>query len=122
MPRYANEIGMETRANVVIGFPYEKKEMLVETLNYIVTLQNEGIKTHASVLAVYPGTDLWGDYKQGKIELVKRRQYPFGFFSEKYAHLPWACPDAWMPKNDYMSLNEFDKTTYENWSLKRKND
>lgn len=120
IPREANKIGMKTRANVVVGFPFETKKMIIETLNYIVALEQEGIHTHASTLAVYPGTQLWDDYIAGKIELIKRDGYPPGFFAKKYDHLVWAYPDAWMVENNHMTIREFAKITYENWTSKIK--
>lgn len=118
IPRYAQKIGLDTRANVVIGFPSETPQMLKKTLNYIANLHQEGINTNASLLTVYPGTPLWNLYKEGSIKLVKRPSYERAFFSSKYDYLPWAYPDAWRPKNQYMDIPELDRLVYEHWAKK----
>ncbi len=117
IPLFSKEVGLITRANTVIGFPYEKKEELIKTLNYIVELNKKGIFSHASILSPFIGCEMWNQYVEGKYEII-RKNYEKAFFVEKYEHLPWAYPDAWMFKNQYMSKNEFEKIITEEWKRK----
>lgn len=56
-------------------------------------------------MRAYPGDGLWEKYERNEIKLIQAN-IPNQFFADKYSHLPWMIPDAWIIHNP--SLSQFD--------------
>ncbi len=67
----------ERNINVVVhiinGLPYETKEMMLETIKYLNTLDIQGIKIH--MLSILKNTKLAIMYKQSPFKLITREEY-----------------------------------------------
>lgn len=65
-------IGVHVITHVIIGLPYETKEMMLETTRQVGQVTN-GIKLQ--LLHVLKGTDLEKEYSQGKFEVLTLEEY-----------------------------------------------
>ena len=67
----------ERNINVVVhiinGLPYETKEMMLETIKYLNTLDIQGIKIH--MLSILKNTKLAIMYKESPFKLITREEY-----------------------------------------------
>ncbi len=59
--------------HMIIGLPYETKDMMVETARYIGATGSDGIKLQ--LLHVLKGTDLAKDYEKGLFEVLSLEEY-----------------------------------------------
>ena len=67
------EIGIETIVHVILGLPGESTEDMKETVNYVCASGVQGIKLQ--LLHVLKGTDLYEDYKLGKVPVMTMEEY-----------------------------------------------
>jgi anaerobic magnesium-protoporphyrin IX monomethyl ester cyclase len=68
---WANKIGLVTRANIIIGFPGERRSDLFKTLWYGILLSMRGVdEVQPNIFSPYPGSEIFnGFYADGNIEL-----------------------------------------------------
>lgn len=59
--------------HIINGLPYETKEMMIETVKYLNTLDIQGIKIH--MLSILKNTKLAKIYKQEKFKTLSREEY-----------------------------------------------
>ncbi|MFH0859990.1 MAG: radical SAM protein [Candidatus Altiarchaeota archaeon] len=108
----------DVRVSGIVGFPWETIDEMTNTLNFMRMLQKLGSELHLGALVILPGSQLWQDYLDKKIELVKistdNSLVYHNLFFEKYEHLPWCVPTKWLPKNAYVEADELEKFLCEN--------
>lgn len=68
-----NSIGVKVITHMIIGLPFETKEMMYKTAEYIGHSGAAGIKFH--LLHVLKGTDLETDYLMGKFKTLNLDEY-----------------------------------------------
>ncbi len=66
-------VGVKVITHMIIGLPYETKEMITETARYIGESGADGIKLQ--LLHVLKGTDLEKEYNQGKFSCLSLEEY-----------------------------------------------
>ena len=66
-------IGVEVVTHVILGLPYEDKNMMLETVKYVVKNKSDGIKLQ--LLHVLENTDLATDFRDGKFETLSLDEY-----------------------------------------------
>ena len=71
--RNLKSIGAEVVVHVIIGLPGEDKEMMKETVRYVVQSKADGIKLQ--LLHVLKNTDLEKEYKEGKVPILSMEEY-----------------------------------------------
>ena len=59
--------------HIINGLPYESKEMMIDTVKYINTLDIQGIKIH--MLHILKNTDLYDLYEKDKFHVLDRDEY-----------------------------------------------
>jgi len=108
------ELGMTPIAALMLGFPHETKNNMLQTLNFGKEIEAMGAKPHYSILTVLPGSKLWSMVEKRKLKLVKRQNQSkediTELFADKYSGNPIITPNRWMLKNDHLSpqaMNEF---------------
>jgi len=112
---------MNVKVSVIIGFPFEDKKSMLKTINFFNGKQN--VKTIFTPLIIFPKTDLWKEYLNGKIKVepIKSKELlQFAparriLFYNKYCHLFWCVPEAWLPKNETMTQEEFESFICNQW-------
>ena len=67
------EIGITVIVHVILGLPGESKEDMQETVKYVCSSYVQGIKLQ--LLHVLKGTDLYEDYKAGKVPVMEMEEY-----------------------------------------------
>lgn len=67
------ESGIETVTHVIIGLPFESKDMIKETVRQAVKTGTDGIKFH--LLYIIEGTTLAEEYRQGKFKTLEIDEY-----------------------------------------------
>lgn len=68
------EIGIpQIITHVILGFPGETKEMMLDTVKHVISSGSNGIKLQ--LLHVLKGTDLEKDYSNGKFEVLSLSSY-----------------------------------------------
>lgn len=67
------EKNIEIVVHIINSLPYETKEMMMDTIRYINTLDIQGIKIH--MLHVIKNTDLEKMYNENKFDLLTRDEY-----------------------------------------------
>ncbi|MCR5630190.1 TIGR01212 family radical SAM protein [Eubacterium sp.] len=65
--------GIEVITHVILGLPGETKEDMLETVKYVGESGAKGIKLQ--LLHVLKGTDLAGDYEEGKFKCLEMNEY-----------------------------------------------
>ncbi len=65
--------GIETVTHIIIGLPYETKEMIKETVRQVVKVGSDGIKFH--LLYITEGTPLAEEYRLGKVSALELSEY-----------------------------------------------
>lgn len=68
-----NKIGINIIVHTIIGLPYETKEMMLQTVEYIGKSNVNGIKLQ--MLHVLQGTDLEKEYNTGKFQTLTLSEY-----------------------------------------------
>lgn len=68
-----HSINVEVVAHMIVGLPFETREMIVQTAKYIGDSGVEGIKIH--LLHVLRDTDLAKEYEEGKFEVLSLDEY-----------------------------------------------
>ena len=81
-----HKAGIEVVTHVILGLPFETKEMMDETVSYVGRF-TDGIKLQ--LLHVIEGTDLCEDYRRGSFETLSL---------EEYAEILCRCIEL-LPKN-----------------------
>lgn len=81
-----HKAGIEVVTHVILGLPFETKEMMFETVSYV-GRYTDGIKLQ--LLHVIEGTDLCEDYRRGSFETLSL---------EEYAEILCRCIEL-LPKN-----------------------
>ncbi|MEE0840783.1 MAG: TIGR01212 family radical SAM protein [Acutalibacteraceae bacterium] len=71
--RRLKESDIETVTHIIIGLPFENKDMIKETVKLAVKTGTDGIKFHS--LYVIEGTPLAEEYRQGKFKTLKINEY-----------------------------------------------
>ncbi len=71
--RRLKEAGIETVTHIIIGLPFENKDMIKETVRQVVNAGTDGIKFHS--LYVIEGTALANEYRQGKFKTIEMEEY-----------------------------------------------
>ena len=66
-------LGIEIVVHIINGLPYETKEEMLETINYINTLDIQGVKIHS--LLVLKNTKLAKLYEEEKFEILSLEDY-----------------------------------------------
>ncbi len=66
-------IGIETIVHVILGLPGESADDMKETVKYVCDSGVQGIKLQ--LLHVLKGTDLYEDYKAGKVPMMTMEEY-----------------------------------------------
>ena len=67
------EIGVEVIVHIILGLPFETKEMMLETVDYVGKSGVDGIKLQ--LLHVLKNTDLEKDYLQNKFKTLTLEEY-----------------------------------------------
>ena len=67
------EIGVEVIVHIILGLPFETKEMMLETVDYVGESGVDGIKLQ--LLHVLKNTDLEKDYLQNKFKTLTLEEY-----------------------------------------------
>lgn len=67
------EAGIEVIVHVILGLPGETKQMMLDTVSYVVESKADGIKLQ--LLHVLKNTDLACFYEQGRFEVLTEEQY-----------------------------------------------
>lgn len=67
-----NEKGIDVVTHLIIGLPYETKEMILESVRYVGE-RTDGIKLQ--LLHVLKDTDLYEEYRDGKFEALSLEEY-----------------------------------------------
>ncbi len=67
------KIGINIVVHIILGLPYETKQDMLETVDYVCRSKINGIKLQ--LLHVIKNTDLEKDYKNGKFETLDFEQY-----------------------------------------------
>ena len=79
--------GITVITHIIIGLPNETKEDILNTVDFAVKCGTDGVKLQ--LLHILKDTDLYEDYKQGKVEVLSL---------EKYIDILFACIEK-IPKN-----------------------
>lgn len=79
--------GIIVITHIIIGLPNETKEDILNTVGFAVKCGTDGVKLH--LLHILKDTDLYEDYKQGKVEVLSL---------EKYIDILFSCLEI-IPKN-----------------------
>lgn len=79
--------GITVITHIIIGLPNETKEDILNTVNFAVECGTDGVKLQ--LLHILKDTDLYEDYKQGKVEVLSL---------EKYIDILFSCLEK-IPKN-----------------------
>ena len=79
--------GITIITHIIIGLPNETKEDILNTIDFAVKCGTDGVKLQ--LLHILKDTDLYEDYKQGKVEVLSL---------EKYIDILFACIEK-IPKN-----------------------
>lgn len=66
-------IGAEVVIHVILGLPFETKQMMLQTVKYVSDLKVDGIKLQ--LLHVLRGTRLCDMYEKGEFEVLSKEQY-----------------------------------------------
>ena len=66
-------LGIEVIVHVILGLPGETHEDMKATVNYVCSSGVQGIKLQ--LLHVLKGTDLYEDYKAGKVPVMTMEEY-----------------------------------------------
>lgn len=64
---------LETIVHVILGLPFETKEHILETVDYLANKDIQGIKLH--LLHVLKGTDLAKDFEKGNFSVFSMEEY-----------------------------------------------
>lgn len=67
------KIGVEVIVHIILGLPFETKEMMYETVDYVGKCGIDGVKLQ--LLHVIEGTDLANEYREGKFECLELEEY-----------------------------------------------
>ncbi len=67
------KIGAEIVFHVILGLPFETREMMLETIRYVADLKADGIKLQ--LLHVIRGTRLCDMYENGEFETLSKQEY-----------------------------------------------
>ena len=59
--------------HIINGLPYETKEMMIDTVKYLIDLDIQGIKIH--MLHILKNTDLYDMYQKEKFHVLSRDEY-----------------------------------------------
>lgn len=79
--------GITVITHIIIGLPNETKEDILNTVDFAVKCGTDGVKLQ--LLHILKETDLYEDYKQGKVEVLSL---------EKYIDILFSCLEK-IPKN-----------------------
>lgn len=79
--------GITVITHIIIGLPNETKEDILNTVDFAVKCGTDGVKLQ--LLHILKDTDLYEDYKQGKVEVLSL---------EKYIDILFSCIEK-IPKN-----------------------
>lgn len=79
--------GITVITHIIIGLPNETKEDILNTIDFVVKCGTDGVKLQ--LLHILKDTDLYEDYKQGKVEVLPL---------EKYIDILLSCIEK-IPKN-----------------------
>lgn len=79
--------GITVITHIIIGLPDETKEDILNTVDFAVKCGTDGVKLQ--LLHILKDTDLYEDYKQGKVEVLSL---------EKYIDILFSCLEI-IPKN-----------------------
>lgn len=79
--------GITVITHIIIGLPNEDKEDILNTVDFAVKCGTDGVKLQ--LLHILKDTDLYEDYKQGKVEVLSL---------EKYIDILFSCLEI-IPKN-----------------------
>ena len=71
--RRLREKGITVIVHVILGLPGETTEDMKETVRYVCASGVQGIKLQ--ILHILKGTDLYGDYLQGKVPVMSMEEY-----------------------------------------------
>ncbi len=71
--RQLKERNLVVITHMIIGLPYETKDMMVETARFIGAIGSDGIKLQ--LLHVLKGTDLAKDYEKGLFQVLSLEEY-----------------------------------------------
>ncbi|MBR1816119.1 MAG: radical SAM protein [Lachnospiraceae bacterium] len=68
-----DDIGIPYITHIILGLPYETREMMLDTVRYVNERKPFGIKLQ--LLHVLEGTDLADEYREGKFEAMDMESY-----------------------------------------------
>ena len=68
-----DDIGIPYITHVILGLPYETREMMLDTVRYVNERKPFGIKLQ--LLHILEGTDLADEYRKGKFEVLDMENY-----------------------------------------------
>jgi radical SAM superfamily enzyme YgiQ (UPF0313 family) len=108
------ELNLDAIAVFIVGTPIETIPDLKELDNFIRAVKSKYNQLYVdiSMLTMFPGTNLWNQYKQNKITLIRapeefKKNYIGKFvFEEKYSHIPWMIPGDYLIKNENIPLDD----------------
>lgn len=65
--------GITVITHIIIGLPNETKEDILNTIDFVIKCGTDGVKLQ--LLHILKDTDLYEDYKQGKVEVLSLEKY-----------------------------------------------
>lgn len=68
-----DDIGIPYITHIILGLPYETREMMLDTVRYVNEREPFGIKLQ--LLHILEGTDLADEYRKGKFEVLDMESY-----------------------------------------------
>lgn len=68
-----DDIGIPYITHIILGIPYETREMMLDTVRYVNERKPFGIKLQ--LLHILEGTDLADEYRKGKFEVLDMESY-----------------------------------------------
>ncbi len=71
--RLLREAGIEVIVHLILGLPGESREQIFETVNYVNSIDVQGVKLH--LLHVLRGTDLAEEYQNNRFHVLEEEEY-----------------------------------------------
>ena len=107
--RYCNRVGIWTHSTFIIGFPYETKKDILQTLSYALDCDADMVTFF--IATPYPGTEMYELYKKEGFLSKELEKYP-EHISIAYMHKPLHKTKYFTQKQLHECLALFKKRLY----------
>jgi len=117
--------GIRLKISTIIGFPYEGIGDIQRTVDFVLSLREEGIDANTGPIVVYPGSLMWNMYEKKQIKLRKilnpriRRNYA-GLFASLFEDINYFVPNNFLPEHKFLSQEELESVIEEGLRLIRR--